>query len=79
MMMKIGQLKTFSGELKLDLENRYTADGKVMPEELHDVPINMTPRNENRVPEMIVRSVDRKTEILQSGRIEQLEAENEML
>ena len=41
-----------------------------MPEELHDVPINMTPRNENRVPEMMLRSVDRKNEILQSGRIE---------
>ena len=50
-----------------------------MPEELHEAPVNMTPRNENRVPEMLIRSVDRKNEILQSGRIEQLEAENEML
>ena len=63
-MMKIGQLKAFSVELKQVLEDKYTEEGKIMPENLHDAPINMTPRNENRVPELLLRSVNRKDEIL---------------
>lgn len=50
-----------------------------MPRELQDAPVALSPRNEKSIAEELRKGMDRRDEILTTGRIDQLEAENEML
>ena len=50
-----------------------------MPPELFQAPDVLSPRNEQRIAGNAQKTKERREEILQTGRIEQLEAENDML
>lgn len=50
-----------------------------MPRELSDAPESLSPRNQKSITEELKKSMERRDEILTNGRIEQLEAETEML
>lgn len=50
-----------------------------MPPELFQAPEVLSPRNEQRITAEQMRTKERKEQILQMGRIGQLEAENAML
>lgn len=78
-MTKNGELRAYANDLKEDLQKKYSAEGKVMPHELQDAPVALSPRNEKSIAEELRKGMDRRDEILQTGRIDQLEAENEML
>lgn len=41
--------------------------------------MSLSPRNDKQIAEELRKGMERRDEILQTGRIEQLEAENEML
>ena len=79
LLSKNGGLRAYAGDLKEDLEKKYASDGKVMPRELSDAPESLSPRNQKSITEELKKSMERRDEILTNGRIEQLEAETEML
>ena len=43
------QLKGYAAALKAELERKYTEEGKVMPRELQESPVALSPRHENNV------------------------------
>jgi len=77
LMQKVEDLKSYSENLKSDLEAKYNAEGEVMPRELSDAPGGLSPRR--NVADELKDSNEKRSEILQNSRIKQLEAENEML
>ena len=78
-MSKNGQLKGYANELKEDLSKQYSEAGKVMPRDLQDAPVALSPRNERKVADELRKAAEKREEVLTNGRIEQLEAENDML
>ena len=79
LMDKNSQLKAYSNDLKEDLSQKYSDAGEVMPRELADAPEALSPRNEKKAGEELRKAMEKREEVLQTGRIEQLEAENDML
>ena len=76
---KHGQLKGYANELRQELEQMYSEAGKVMPRDLQDAPVSLSPRNERHIAEELRKATEQREEIATNGRIEQLEAENDML
>lgn len=73
-------LKAYTESLKTDLEAKYNDEGKVMPRDLQDAPVALSPRKDGQgIADELKKGGERRGEILNNGRIEQLEAENEML
>ena len=80
LMHKVEGLKAYAESLKADLEAKYNAEGSVMPRELQDAPEALSPRKDAQgIADELRKAGEKRSEILQNGRIEQLEAENEML
>ena len=78
-MSRQGQLKAYASEVKDELEKKYSEEGKVMPRDLQDAPISLSPRNERSIADELRKAAEERDGVLQNGRIEQLEAENTML
>ena len=79
-MHKVEDLKAYAENLKSELEAKFSADGQVMPRDLQDAPQSLSPRKDSQnIAEELRKATEKRSEILQNGRIEQLEAENEML
>ena len=70
LMDKNSSLKAYSNDLKEDLSKKYSDAGEVMPRELSDAPVALSPRNDKKIVEELRKSVDRREEMLQNGRIE---------
>ena len=49
LMQMNNQLKGYAADLKTDLERKYTAEGKVMPRELQESPVALSPRNQSQI------------------------------
>ena len=79
-MHKVEDLKAYAENLKSELESKFSAEGQVMPRDLQDAPQALSPRKDaQNIAEELRKAGEKRSEILQNGRIEQLEAENEML
>ena len=78
-MTKNGNLKAYAESLKDTLAFKFTSEGQVMPPELFEAPEILSPRNEQLIASELRKTKERRDEILQNGRIDQLEAENAAL
>ena len=65
--------------MKDELERRYTKEGKLMPKDFQDAPVPLDPEGHKNMLTDMRRSMTKKEDLMASGRIEQLEAENAML
>ena len=79
LLQKLGYLKTYSNGMKDELERRYTKEGKLMPKDFQDAPVPLDPEGHKNMLTDMRRSMTKKEDLMASGRIEQLEAENAML
>ena len=80
LLYKNEQLKAYASELKNDLQKKYSAEGKVMPRDLQEAPEALSPRkDEISLKKEMKKSKERRDEVLKTGLIEQLQAENDML
>ena len=70
LLAKNGQLKTYANELKENLEAKYSEKGEVMPRELQEAPVALSPRNERSIGDQMKESQERRDDILNNGRLE---------
>ena len=64
LMDKNSSLKAYSNDLKEDLSKKYSDAGEVMPRELSDAPVGLSPRNDKKIVEELRKSMDRREEML---------------
>ena len=57
-------MKGYATELKQELEEKYSEAGKVMPRELQDAPVSLSPRNDRHVAEELRKAAEKRDEII---------------